>query len=57
MNKLFRFLTDIGDENSNYRKLIAGAEKGFDYAQKLGKAYHNVAQWLALPQIPDLLLK
>ncbi|MCP4148337.1 MAG: hypothetical protein GY757_11355, partial [bacterium] len=57
MNKLFRFLKKLGDEDSEYGKLIAGAEKGVQYAQKLGKGYNNVAQWLALPQIPDLLLK
>ncbi len=57
MSKLGRFLKKLGDENSDYRKLIAGAEKSIDYAQKLGKGYNNVAQWLALPQIPDLLLK
>ncbi|MCP4150473.1 MAG: hypothetical protein GY757_22185, partial [bacterium] len=57
MTKLGRFLKKLGDENSDYRKLISGAGKGLQYAQKLGKAYNNVAQWLALPQIPGVLLK
>ncbi|MCP4151896.1 MAG: hypothetical protein GY757_29410, partial [bacterium] len=57
MNKLFRFLTDIGDEKSTYGKLVTRPEKGIEYAQKLGKEYNNIAQWLAMPQIPDLLLK
>ncbi|MCP4153537.1 MAG: hypothetical protein GY757_37765 [bacterium] len=57
MNKLFRFLKKLGAEESDYWKLISGAEKGVQYAQKLGKGYNSVAQWLALPQIPGTLLK
>ncbi|MCP4149629.1 MAG: hypothetical protein GY757_17925, partial [bacterium] len=57
MNKLFRFLKKLGDEESDYGRLIAGAEKGVQYAQKLGSGYNSVAQWLALPQIPEALLK
>ncbi|MCP4149221.1 MAG: hypothetical protein GY757_15850 [bacterium] len=57
MNKLFRFLKKLGDENSDYGKLIAGAEKGLEYAQKLGKGFNIVAPFVGLPKIPPFLLK
>ncbi len=57
MNKLFRFLKNLGDENSNYGKAIADAEKGAEYVQKLGKYYNKLAGVTGMPQIPDLLLK
>jgi len=56
MTKLRRFLKKLGDENSDLHKLISGTKKGIEYAQKLGKTYNKFAQWLALPQIPDLFL-
>jgi small GTP-binding protein len=55
-NKLGRFLKKLGDENSDVHKLIKGTKKGVEYAQKLGKTYNKFAQWLALPQVPDLFL-
>ncbi|MCP4153435.1 MAG: hypothetical protein GY757_37250, partial [bacterium] len=57
MNKLFRFLKNLGDENSNYGKAIAGAEKGTEYFQKLGKGYNKVAGVTGMPQIPEFLVK
>ncbi|MCP4148263.1 MAG: hypothetical protein GY757_10985, partial [bacterium] len=56
MNKLFRFLKKLGTEDSEYRTLIDGAEKGVEYAQKLGKGYNKVAQYTGMPQIPNFLL-
>ncbi len=56
LNKLNRFLTKLSDPDSNYNKAIRGTEKGIQYAQKLGRTYNKFAQWLAMPQVPDLLL-
>lgn len=56
MNKMHRFLEKVADENSNFHKAIKGAKKGIELAQKVGKTYNKFAQWLALPQVPDLFL-
>ena len=56
LNKLHRLLVKLGDSNSDYNKLIAGTQKGIEYAQKVGKTYNKFAQWLAMPTVPDLFL-
>ena len=56
MNKMHRFLEKVADENSKFHKAIKGAKKGIEIAQKVGKTYNKFAQWLALPQVPDLFL-
>ena len=56
MNKLGRFLKRLGDENSEYNKIISGSQKGIETAQKVGKTYNKFAQFLALPTIPDVFL-
>lgn len=55
-DKIRRFLEKLDDKNSEYNKIISGTTKGIDLAQKLGKNYNKIAQWLALPQVPDLFL-
>jgi small GTP-binding protein len=55
-NKMRRFLEKLGDEKSDYYKLISTTKKGIELAQKVGKTYNKFAQWLALPQVPDLFL-
>ncbi|MCP4149771.1 MAG: hypothetical protein GY757_18645, partial [bacterium] len=57
INKLFRFQKKLGDENSNYRKAIDGAEKGVEFAQNLAKGYNKIAKLIGMPSIPELLLK
>jgi GTPase SAR1 family protein len=56
MNKMRRFLEKVADENSDFHKAIKGAKKSIEMAQKVGKTYNKFAQWLALPQVPDLFL-
>jgi len=56
LNKLNRFLVKLSDHDSNYNKIIKGTEKGIELAQKLGRTYNKFAQWLAMPQVPDLFL-
>jgi hypothetical protein len=56
INKLSTFMQDLNDENSKFNKIIKGSEKGIKLAQNLGKTYNKFAQWLALPQVPDLFL-
>jgi len=57
LTKLGRFLGKLGDENSEYSKIISGSKKGIEIAQKLGKNYNKFAQWIpALPVVPDLIL-
>jgi hypothetical protein len=57
MNKLSVFLQELGDEKSNFNKVVKGSKKGVELSQKLGKIYNKFAQWLAMPSIPDLFLK
>jgi glycine cleavage system regulatory protein len=56
LNKLNRFLIKLNDPDSDYNKIITGTQKGIEQAQKLGKTYNKFAQWLAMPQVPDLFL-
>jgi internalin A len=56
LNKLNRFLVKLSDPDSNYNKVIKGTEKGIELAQKLRRTYNKFAQWLAMPQVPDLFL-
>lgn len=55
-NKLCRFLDKLNDSGSDYNKIIKRTEKGIELAQKLGRTYNKFAQWLAMPQVPDLFL-
>ena len=55
-NKLHRLLYSLSDPNSNYNKLITGAQKGIEYAQKVGRAYNKVAPLLGIPKVPEPLL-
>jgi hypothetical protein len=57
LNNLRIFLKKLGDEKSDYSKILKGAKKGVDMFKKVGRTYNKVAQWLALPQVPDVLLK
>ena len=52
-----RFLKKIGDEKSDYGKVLRGAEKGLETLKKVARTYNKFAQWLALPQVPDILVK
>lgn len=56
LNKLGRFLKELDNPNSNYSKVIKGTQQSIELAQKLGKTYNKFAQWLAMPQVPDLFL-
>ncbi len=55
-NKLYRFLDKLNDPTSDYNKVITGTQKGIELAQKVGRTYNKFAQWLAMPQVPDLFL-
>ena len=57
LNNLRIFLKKLGDDKSDYSKILKGAKKGVDMFKKVGRTYNKVAQWLALPQVPDVLLK
>ena len=55
MNKLGRFLQNLGDEDSKYNKIIQGTEQGLKYAKQLGSAYSKVADFIpGLPTIPRI---
>jgi hypothetical protein len=52
-----QFAKKLGDENSSLYKTIKGIVTGIGIAQDIAKGYNSIAQWLALPQIPNLFLK
>lgn len=54
MAKMRRFLKKLSDENSDYHKLIKGSEKALECTQKLLMTYNKFAQWLTLPQVPEI---
>jgi small GTP-binding protein len=54
LSKLSRFLIKLSDPESEYNKIIKGTQKGVEHAHKLGRTYNKFAQWLAMPQVPDL---
>ena len=56
INKLSSFMQELGDEDSKFNKIVRGSKKAVELGQKLGKTYNKFAQWLALPQVPDLFL-
>lgn len=56
LNKLGRLLEKLGDKDSRISKILAGTQKGVALAQKAGRTYNKFAQWLALPQVPGMLL-
>ncbi|HLP59406.1 MAG TPA: hypothetical protein VK186_11275 [Candidatus Deferrimicrobium sp.] len=56
LNKLGRLLEKMGDKDSKMSKILAGTKKGLNLAQKVGRTYNKFAQWLALPQVPDIIL-
>ncbi len=56
LNKMGRFLEKLGDKDSRLSKILAGTKKGIESAQKLGRTYNKFAQWLALPQLPDVIV-
>jgi len=56
MNKLSMFMQELDDENSKFNKVVKGTKKGIELGQKLGNTYNKFAQWLAMPQVPDLFL-
>jgi hypothetical protein len=54
--KIGRFLVNLGDEKSNFNKVLKSTKKGIELAQKVGKTYNKFAQWLALPPVPEVFL-
>ncbi|MCX6578770.1 MAG: GTP-binding protein [Candidatus Aminicenantes bacterium] len=56
LNKLGRLLEKMGDKDSKFSKILEGTKKGVELAQKVGRTYNKFAQWLALPQVPDIIL-
>lgn len=55
--KIKRLFDQLTDEKSEFNKIINQSKKLKESIQKLGKTYNKIAQWVALPVIPDLLLE
>jgi hypothetical protein len=55
-NQLGRLLGKLADDKSDLRKAVRGTGEAVRIAQRVGKTYNKFAQWLALPQVPDLFL-
>jgi small GTP-binding protein len=55
-NKVRGFLKKLADDNSGFNKVLRGTKRGVELAQKAAETYNKFAQWLALPQVPEVLL-
>lgn len=44
-------------KNDKISKTVNGSKHGVSIAQDIAREYNKLAQWLALPQVPDLFLK
>ena len=57
LGKLGNLMRDLGDEDSEYSRVIKGTKNALKYAQKIGRTYDKFAQWIpGLPRIPDVFL-
>ena len=57
LGKLGNLMRDLGDEDSEYSRVIKGTKNALKYAQKIGQIYDKFAQWIpGLPRIPDVFL-
>lgn len=54
--KLKRILDEINNDDSTFGKFVKASGKTIDAAKKLGKTYNKFAQWLALPQVPEIFV-
>ncbi|MCP4219843.1 MAG: hypothetical protein GY765_34745 [bacterium] len=52
--KLGRLLVKLGDDESDFNRVLRGTETGTDLAWKLSREYNNFAQWLALSKLPAI---
>lgn len=55
-HRLRRLLEQVNDSNSDFNKTISLTKGGIKKAQQLAKIYNRFAQWLFLPQVPDIFL-
>lgn len=54
--RLKRVLDEINNEESTINKALKGSKKAIQIVQNIAKTYNNFAEWLALPQVPKVLL-
>jgi len=56
LSRIEKFIKKLNDTTTTVGKVFKGVEDGVGLAQDLAKNYNKIAQWLALPQVPDLFL-
>jgi len=56
LKRLKKILDQVNDPNSLIHKTISASKKGITACQKVGRTYNKFAQWLGMPQIPDVFL-
>jgi hypothetical protein len=54
LNDLRRLLKKLADKDSEYNKIIVSISKGVETLEPLIRTYNKFAQWLTLPQVPDI---
>lgn len=58
LNKVRRFLSELGKKDSATGKIARGIESGLETARKTAEIYNKFARWLpGVPTIPDDLIK
>jgi len=56
LNRVGRFLMNLGDKNSDNHKLLEGAGTVLKSFQKVGRTYNKFAHAFGLPSVPGILL-
>lgn len=55
--RMQQFLEKVQDPDSSYARAITSVKNGYNVLQDLAAGYNSIAEWLALPQVPRVLLK
>jgi len=48
------FLEKFKDPNSTYSKSIESVKNGISIVRKMARTYNNIAQWVGMPQVPNV---
>lgn len=56
-DRLKYLVEELEDKDSKISKIIKRFKNGTKITQDIAKKYNQVAEWLALPQVPKDLLK
>ncbi|HKR03850.1 MAG TPA: hypothetical protein VJY62_04375 [Bacteroidia bacterium] len=56
ISRIGEYIKKFQDKDSKEGKALSVVKNGVDIVQNIGKKYNSIAQWFALPQIPNVFL-